>query len=270
MGLLCVPVSVYGTESAPTTAPRTADVPIIMYHLVTQSSKYIGKFGITPADLESDLKYLKDNGYTTVVIQDLIDFVNNGKDLPEKPVMLTFDDGNGSDYHYLYPLLKKYDMKAVLCIMGKQSDDYTVLAQKQEGRFPNLTWEQINEMRNSGHVEIQSHGYDVHGPIGSSKKKGEPSEIYHTRLKADLSKMQERTTEMTSYTPTAFAYPLGMISEGSREVLVELGIVASLSCRDGMSHVVEGEKETLFRLNRENRPSGRPVWDIIAKMRKTQ
>ena len=80
-------------------------VPILMYHSILRSTNTHGDYIITESAFESDLKYLKDNGYTTIVMQDLIDFVCNGKKLPEKPVVLTFDDGYSNNYLSWFLLL---------------------------------------------------------------------------------------------------------------------------------------------------------------------
>ena len=93
-------------------------LPIIMYHSLLKDEKYQGKYVLSPDLFESDLKYLEQNGYTTIVIQDLIDYFDKGTPLPEKPIMLTFDDGYYNNYLYAYPLLKKYNSKAVISING--------------------------------------------------------------------------------------------------------------------------------------------------------
>ena len=251
---------------------ETAEVPIVMYHLVTKNSRLLGKWGITPDELESDLKYLKDNGYQTIFMEDVIDFVHNGKRLPDKPIILTFDDGNSSDHRYLYPLLQEYDMKAVVSVLGKFVDDCTVLASKQEGPryYPNLTWEQAKEMGQSPYIELQSHSYNLHGGSGSTQKKGESVETYHKRLKDDLTKMQERIKEMADAEPNTFTYPYGMISENSQAVLEEMGFKASLSCRNGMNILEEDNPECLFRLKRQDRPSGVHISTILREIEKSK
>jgi len=238
--------------------------------LVTEKGRYIGKYGIRPADLENDLKYLKDNGYTTVVMRDLIRFVEKGKSLPDKPIVLTFDDGNASDYDYLFPLLKKYDMKAVLCVMGKATDDCTRDTDKYPtARYPNLTWPQIKEMHDSGYVEIQSHGYNVHTkPVGSGKLNRESDAQYHARLLADLRKFQDSCQQHLDYMPNTFCYPLGVIAKGSQAVLEELGFVASLSCQEGINTLKHGDMGGLFKLNRNNRPAGRGVESVLGDILK--
>ena len=72
---------------------ETVFLPIIMYHGVLNDSTRQGQYVISPAMLESDLAYIRAQGYETVLVQDLIDYVDNGKPLPEKSIMLTFDDG---------------------------------------------------------------------------------------------------------------------------------------------------------------------------------
>ena len=251
---------------------KTAEVPIIMYHLVTKNKRYLGKHGISPEELENDLKYLKENGYETVVMSDLINFVHKGKDLPNKPIVLTFDDGNSSDYRYLFPLLKKYEMKAVVSVLGKATDECTVLAaaQKEAVIFPNLTWEQIKDMSSSKYIEIQNHSYDLHGKNGSAQRDGEPVEIYHKRLREDLSKTQERVEEMTGKKPNTFTFPLGRVSDNSREVLEELGLIASLSCHDGYNYLKKDDPDCLYRLKRDNRPSGVSISTVLGRMRKNK
>ena len=243
---------------------KEAHVPIIMYHLVTERSRYIGKYGISPQELEADLKYLDANGYNTIVIQDLINFVEKGKRLPKKPIILTFDDSNASDFNYLYPLLKEYDMQAVISIMGKAVDESTQgKAKYPAGKYPNLTWQEIKEMHDKGVVEVQNHGYNVHGPAGSGKLKRESPEAYHQRLLADLTKLQDLCEEHFDARPTTFCYPLGIISQGSRAVLEEMGLKASLSCQEGINVIKYGENECLFRLTRNNRPSGKSIEKVL-------
>jgi peptidoglycan/xylan/chitin deacetylase (PgdA/CDA1 family) len=250
---------------------KEARVPIIMYHLVTEKSRYLGKYGITPAELEADLLYLKENGYRTVVMEDLISFVQRGKRLPKKPIVLTFDDGNTGDYNYVLPLLSKYKMKAVFSIIGEATDKCTAGKEKSpNAKYPNMTWPQLREMHDSGRCEIQSHAYNLHkAPTGAGKRRSESAEDYHGRLLNDLQRLQARChEELGGIAPTTFTYPLGVISKGSRQVLEELGFVASLSCQEGMNELKQGDPDCLFRLNRVNRPSGRPIKVLLNTLEK--
>ena len=242
-------------------AQEKVEVPIIMYHLITKNQQNLGKYGITPKEMENDLIYLKDNGYETVLMRDLINYVRGEGELPEKPIVLTFDDGNSSDYVYLFPLLKKYGMKAVCSIVGKFTDENS----KLDGRYgkPNLDWEQVKEMQREGFIEIQNHSYDMHGWNGSGKLKNESVEEYQARFYADLEKTQAKVREATGLAPTTFVYPLGVIGKGSLEVLKKLEIQASLSCWEGINIVTKGEPECLYAMRRAIRKSGQPVSDVL-------
>ena len=110
---------------SPTQASEEADgvsLPILMYHSVLKDKSRAGKYVVSPDTLEQDMLYLKGCGYTTVVMEDLINYVENGVPLPEKPVMLTFDDGHLNNKTYVYPLLQKHGMKAVISIVGEYTE----------------------------------------------------------------------------------------------------------------------------------------------------
>ena len=82
-------------------------LPIIMYHSIVKNEDRSGEYVITPIELEKDLLYLKQNGYTTVFVNDVIRYVKRGGELPEKPIILSFDDGTYNYREYLLPLLEK-------------------------------------------------------------------------------------------------------------------------------------------------------------------
>ena len=89
------------------------DMPIIMYHSVLKDTDLSGKYIVTPDTLKNDINFLKNKGYTFVSAQELIDYTNGTSKLPDKPVMLTFDDGFYNNYGYVMPILSEYDAKAV-------------------------------------------------------------------------------------------------------------------------------------------------------------
>ena len=237
-----------------------------MYHKVTKDAGQLGKFAITPAELEADFAFLRDSGYQPVTMEALIEFVHGSGDLPEKPIVLTFDDGYFSDYRYVYPLAQAYDMQVVLSIMGKVTDELTA-----DGRtdiiHPHLTWPQIEEMAASGLVEIQSHGYDLHctraGASGARRRRGESEAAYTERLGEDLTHFGTRVQEVLGRTPTVFTYPFGAKSEGSDGVLKDLGFCASLMTEGRPNLITRGAGDCLFSMGRLNRPHGRGVAEVL-------
>ncbi len=258
--LLGLVTAVWGSAAAPAGAvpDDPVAVPIIMYHGLLKDSKLQGKYILSPTVFEEDLKYLKEHGYNTIVVQDLLDYVYRGVPLPEKPIMITFDDGYLNNYVYAFPLLQKYNMKMVLSPVGRYCDQYTE-SPDTNASYAQVTWAHLKEMMDSGLVEVQNHSYNLHSNSqsrnGAKKNKGESLEEYQTTLRNDLGEMQRKMKEYTGFEPTAFTYPFGAISEASLEVVKELGFQASFSCEEKVNYVTR-DPECLYLLGRYLRAGG--------------
>ncbi|MBR2452473.1 MAG: polysaccharide deacetylase family protein [Clostridia bacterium] len=241
------------------------DVPIIMYHSILRSSHSGSEYIISEADFERDLKFLKKQGYTPIVMQDLIDFVDGKGTLPEKPIILTFDDGYFNNCSYAFPLLKKYDCKAVISIIGYYTDLYTETPDENPA-YSHLTWKDIKEMIASGNVEFQNHSYNLHtidkGRNGTKKKKGESLADYKAVLTSDLGKLQDAFKNNVGFTPTTFTYPFGSVSNDSFDIIQEMGFRASLSCESGMNHIGKNSDD-LYMLKRYLRTPKKSVQAIL-------
>ncbi len=193
------------------------DLPIIMYHGLLKEEKRQGQFIISPNLFEQDLRYLQENGYTTVVIADLIAYVQEGKPLPEKPVMLTFDDGYYNNYLYAFPLLKQYNCKMVLSPIGRYTDEYTQ-NKDTHANYAHCSWDAVRNdgLRPGGIPEpLLQPAFHRQRTEGGQKKAVESLVDYRTLLVEDVMKMQTRMREETGYTPTAFVYPFGAVSSES-------------------------------------------------------
>lgn len=236
-------------------AMRTAEsvngvrLPVIMYHSMLKEQKRLGKYVVSPDTFESDLQYLQRNGYQTVTVQDLVDYVHTQRPLPEKPVMLTFDDGYYNNYAYAYPLAKKYSAKMVIAPIGY----YTDLFSKEDADHPNyshLTWDEITEMMSSGLVEFQNHSYNLHatkGRLGAQKLRRESVSAYTDMLRRDVGKMQEKMEENTGYKPIAFIYPFGASSKESDSILKQMGFQATFLCTEKINMITK-DPECLYSL----------------------
>ncbi len=230
-----------------------AELPILMYHGVTRDPSQVSRFVISEEMFEQDLKFLKENGYQTVTVADAIAYVKEGVPLPENPVMITFDDGYYNNYCYAFPLLKQYQMKAVISIIGRFTDFYTETPDANPA-YSHITWNEIKEMMDSGLVEFQNHSYDLHtnnkGRNGAKKKWGETNQEYATFLEKDLGLLQQEMEEYTGYVPTAFTYPFGSVSEASYDILRKMGFEATLSCEEKTNYLIQGDMSCLEMLNR--------------------
>lgn len=245
---------------------ESATVVILMYHSLLKDPARHGKYVVSPDLFESDLKYLKELGYSFVGIQELIDFVYSGAPLPKKSVVITFDDGYYNNYLYAYPLLEKYDAKMVISVIGKYTDLYD--GEKPNAYYSHITWDMINEMLASGRVEIGNHTYSMHTNgerRGSKKIKGETDEHYSKILTEDIGKLQAEMFEHTGTYPSVYTYPFGAISNASFGIIADMGFLASLSCAEKPSTVTRGKPESLRCLGRFLRPTKISSADFFEK-----
>ena len=265
---LLVTLLTVGISIVLATSEDYIEVPIIMYHSILKDPSRSNKYTVTPTVLEEDLKYIKDNGYTTVTISDLISYVYDDMPLPEKPIVLTFDDGHYNNYGYLFPLLEKYDMKAVISIVGSYTDKFTE-TDEANLNYSYLRWKDIKELMDTGRIEFQNHTYSLHSNtgkrIGTKKIKGETDEHYKSILKDNILKLQQEFEENTHYTPQCFTYPFGGISNASLDIIKELGFKASLSCEQGINKLTKNPN-SLYLLKRYNRPSYISTYNFFQKI----
>ena len=176
-------------------ANTASKVPILMYHNLTNDPSAVTSMTITGERFQEDMEYLEYNGYTPLLSADLIDIRAGKEAMPERPVMITFDDGYRSNYDIAYPILQKTGMKAVIALIGKsiRANDNT-----EANRFF-IKWDEAAEMADSGLVELASHTYNLHNPQyggltapdginGIQRLKGESQAAYNKRVGEDLNR----------------------------------------------------------------------------------
>lgn len=242
-------------------------VPILMYHSVCENAKVQSDYRISPKVFESDIKYLSENGYTAIFVGDLVGYVYEGMPLPEKPIIITLDDGYLNNYTYVLPILEKYDMCATVSVVG----EYTEQAEKENDPNPMyayLTWKDIKKLEDSGRIEIGNHTNAMHEigeRRGCMKIKGESSEKYSEIFSSDLTTLQNGLTEHVGLTPIVFTYPFGFVSEESLPIIKKLGFLAALTCYERINYI-DGSREQLYRLGRFNRMPGVSTEQFMKKI----
>ena len=171
-------------------------VPILCYHQVRNWLPRDGKVGkdyiVEIQNFKDQIKMLADSGYNTILPDQLYAYLNTGAKLPNKPIMLTFDDTDDDQYTVVRPTLDKYGFKAVYFIM-------TVSIGKK-GKFTDyMTSEQIKQLSDEGNI-IGSHTYDHKNFKKYTGKDWEEQ----------LDKPTKRLEEITGKKITEFAYPFGL------------------------------------------------------------
>lgn len=232
-------------------------LPVLMYHGVHSNPKKAGDYVITPQALEEDLLYLQRQGCTTVVMSDLIAYVQQGTPLPEKPVMITFDDGYYNNLEQCLPLLEKYDMCAVISVVGS----YIVNQAEQDSHitaYSYLTFPEIQTLLESGRIEIGNHTYDLHSHThrqGCGILPEESETAYRELLRSDLEQLQSLLASQVQMRPVVFTYPYGYVCRESIPVLRSMGFLATLTCYEEPNRITR-DPDCLFGIGRYNRPYG--------------
>ncbi len=245
-------------------------LPVLLYHHLDENEDHWGPYAIPPRQFEYDLQYLVKNNYEAVTLEEIVNFVYHQGKLPPKPVLITFDDGYESNYVYAWPLLKKYNMKAVINIIGILSDQESASSDHNVS-YSYLTWDQIIEMSESGIIEFGNHTYDLHQKNrnfqGIGKRKNESVKEYQQRLAEDLELNQKKLMAACGTPALCFAYPFGIQEEHALPILDELGFQATL-CSHQIYNILIRNQDCLRPLGRFNRAAGINTVDFFARMEK--
>lgn len=247
-------------------------LPIIMYHHMLKEGKLIGDYCITPTQFEEDLKYIKNNGYTTISADDLMEFYENHIDLPEKPILITFDDGYESSFTYAFPLLKKYNMKAIISIIGNYSDLYSnVPTCEKSVSYSHITWDEAKIMQSSGLIEIGNHTYNLHSIKNGIKGvvKNNDNNFYDNVVRNDINKLQEKIEKKLGIKTLIFAYPFGNRNEKTDKILKDAGFKVVFGCEEKVNILKGQSEDELFNMKRFNRPHKYSTEEFFKKIEET-
>ncbi len=182
-------------------------IPILIYHRVI--TKVSSIYDYTPEQIEEHLRYFKENGYTPLTAIQLVEMMENSEELPEKPIVLTFDDGHKSHYTKVFPLLKKYGYKATFFV-------YTdVIAEKSEKQ---LTWDELRIMGREG-MDIQSHTKSH--PHLTQAKTNENPQIYLKRLTSEIYDSKQIIEKKLQSKVNLLAYPYGWYNKDIETIAVQ-------------------------------------------------
>lgn len=212
------------------------------------------------------LSWLRQHDYKPVSIDDLLLAREGKKSLPDKAVLLTFDDAYRGFYSQVYPLLKAYNYPAVLAVVGSWLDaapgetvDY---GGKPMPREKFLSWQQLREMADSGLVEIASHSYNGHrGVLANPQGNTQPAftariyapdthsyeddAAYVQRVRDDLEANARLLEKKLGHRPRVMVWPFGKFSLPGIDVAGQAGMIVDMGLGDG-----PGDTGHLFGVNR--------------------
>lgn len=203
-------------------------------------------YAISTKNLAQYLAWIKKEGWKPIRLEDVWAARQKQQILPERAVLLTFDDGALSSYSKVYPLLKQYNIPAVFAIPTSWINGNTQAGYEAYGQGNLMNWNQMREMQKSGLVEFVSHSNDLHKGIQANPQKNmEPAAIvreyfpqlnryetdaeYKTRVVEDLKKSKQILDHELGIDTKAIFWPYGAVTPEAEEFAKQAGLPMSFS-----------------------------------------
>lgn len=238
----------------------TVDVPVLLYHsIVEEPGSYLE---VSPETFARHMELLAENGYHGVTTRELIDYVYHGGTLPDKPVLISLDDGYRNNYEYAWPILEENGLKATIYAIGVSvgRDRYK---DTQFEMTPHFSFAQAREMLSSGVIDIQSHTYDMHQwpPFEQGDRiretivpfEDEDYAGYAAALDGDIDTYRQIAERELGYAFASLAYPGGAYTTLTEVLVHQAGIPVTMSTRtDSRNVLVRGLPQSLYALSRWN------------------
>lgn len=194
-----------------TPSPSKVSIPVLNYHSVTIDPGNV--VVISPAKLLEQMKYLHDHGYNPISLTTFIGLIENesGLTVPEKPVLLTFDDGYVDNLEEAMPILAKYDFPATLFMSPGMVD--------HDGY---LNWEQVEKLHEAG-WDIQPHGMThPHLPRLSAEQQA-----------LEITEARKLIEEKLGTQADVFCYPYGEYNQTTLKLLQDHGFRYAFTIEQG-------------------------------------
>ncbi len=228
---------------------------ILSYHEIAEGNDaLIPAYTVTPTNFVRQMDWLKNNGFHFVGMNEVLADYAGKKPLPDKAVLITFDDGYQSMYVHAFPILKLFKAPAVVALVGSWMEVPETGKVNFDGRsIPRtalLSWDELREMTRSGLVEVASHSYALHEGIVSNpqgnlqpaatarrwiaeKKQYEEEASYAKRVREDLQRNNELLKKHIGKGPRIIVWPYGRYNIETRRIAAQLGMPIGLTLDDG-------------------------------------
>ena len=250
------------------------DVPVLMWHNLAEESS--GDMTISLDTFRAQIEALHEAGFKTVSLQQLYDYVHFGTELPEKPIVLTFDDGYFSNYEYAYPILREYGMQATIFAIGVSvgKDTYK---DTDHAMTPHFGADEAREMVDSGLISVQSHTFDMHQwpPFedGNAQVRetllpfdGEADADYEAAVEADFAESRELLESITGQPVNALAFPEGAYVTLTQDALRSAGAELTFTTVRAVNTVVKGLPQSLCAMPRFGMTESADMIALVAEL----
>lgn len=218
-------------------AANITNIPILCYHNLNPTKP--GSMNMTPQKFESQIKWIKDHGFTVIPLKEAVDYLQGKRSsLPDKAIVLTVDDGWKSTYTYMAPIIKKYNVPITLFIYPE-----TISTGKNA-----MTWDDLKELQHNELFDIQSHTYSH--PNFKQAKRRLTSSAYEKMVQMELVKSKNILEEKLGKKIAFLAWPFGIYDSYLEQQAEQAGYVMAFTI------------DARFA-NTHNRPMAQPRFMII-------
>ena len=208
--------------------PEPEGFPILEYHQVTDEplDPDFEMYNVPPAEFAAQLDYLQAEGYTTITLKDFMYAVKGYRTLPEKPIVLTFDDGYADNYSTMLPILEAHNMTAVVFVIINE------LGQKNYLKF-----DELKDMQRRG-LEIGSHTSD-HLPLTELDKTEQRRQLRESKIYLEWSGLEPICS---------LSYPNGAFDSEIEQLLREENYLTAVTGEAGLN-TLETNPYELYRVH---------------------
>jgi biofilm PGA synthesis lipoprotein PgaB len=236
---------------------QTGEFLVVCYHNVSTKAQPGNSYGVSQKLFVEQMEYLRTHGYHPVSLDDILHAREGKKDLPNNPILLTFDDAYISYYNFVFPILKTFGFPSILAVVGTWIDD------PPDGLpEPLMSWDQIREVAQNDLVEIASHTHDLHkgiqytpqGNVGPTvnvfafdpdTKTYETEDEYRARIESDFIEQNGLFKRKLGVSPRSVVWPYGKFNHISIEAARKAGCLFTFTLEEGVANV-----ERLHAINR--------------------
>ena len=194
-------------------------VPILMYHAIAPNADENNRLAVSPWVFARQMRFLAQYHYNVIPLEKLAQLIQSGAKIPSRTVVITFDDGYGDTFQYVYPVILKYRLPVEMNIIVNEV-----------GRPPvgdRLTWDQIRIMQRSGLVSIGSHTL---GP-GLLTECANDAEV-----KRQLTESKRVIEEKIGAPVNIFSYPEGRFNAKIRQDVIDAGYTVAVATHPGLHY----------------------------------
>lgn len=265
--LVSIFVLIFCAGGAAVAEEEEVRLPILMYHSILNGRT--GRYIVSARRLEEDISEIIKEGYTFVSAEEVIAYAEGRGVLPEKPILISFDDGHYNNMFYGLPIFEKYGVKALFNVIGRFSENSSTNGDDGNPNYSHLTWAQVAELYKSGYVTFGNHTWNMHNykpRFGIAQKWGESDEVYREALVRDAAKLNDKLCEATGVRTEVFAYPFGKYTKVARQILEGEGYKMFLTCNEGVSKVKFGNLSSICQLKRINREGSYSTATLVKKL----